>query len=201
MTAVPKTLHLQTRAYRAHDPRWSFQPISGRGAAITGGRFNVRGQEALYLALDPITALAECTQGFANRMQPLTLCEYDVDVQGVVDLTAALSPLPFRGGAGGGGCPPSASQDDNPHPNPSPEGEGLYEALSCPWLTFQRAGRIAPSQAIARDLVRKGANGALVPSFAPGVRDGAVNLVLWKWSDALPCRVMVYDPDGRLGDL
>ncbi len=35
------------------------------------------------------------------------------------------SPLPFRGGAGGGGSPDSAGPADIPHPNPSPEGEGL----------------------------------------------------------------------------
>ena len=38
----------------------------------------------------------------------------------------SLSPLPFRGGAGGGGFPPDATlQVESPHPNPSPEGEGL----------------------------------------------------------------------------
>ncbi len=38
-----------------------------------------------------------------------------------------LSPLPFRGGAGGGGCQDGADETvaDIPHPNPSPEGEGL----------------------------------------------------------------------------
>jgi carbamoyl-phosphate synthase small subunit len=34
------------------------------------------------------------------------------------------SPLPFRGGDGGGGSDPSRASD-RPHPNPSPEGEGL----------------------------------------------------------------------------
>jgi len=37
-----------------------------------------------------------------------------------------LSPLPFKGGDGGGD-PPSETQADSPHPNPSPEGEGLSE--------------------------------------------------------------------------
>ncbi|MDP3676616.1 MAG: isoleucine--tRNA ligase, partial [Novosphingobium sp.] len=37
----------------------------------------------------------------------------------------APSPLPFRGGAGGGGSPVTPRLDDSPHPNPSPEGEGL----------------------------------------------------------------------------
>ncbi|WP_298286399.1 glycine--tRNA ligase subunit beta [Novosphingobium sp.] len=35
------------------------------------------------------------------------------------------APLPFRGGAGGGGLPDGAANGDSPHPNPSPEGEGL----------------------------------------------------------------------------
>jgi glycyl-tRNA synthetase beta chain len=39
------------------------------------------------------------------------------------------SPLPFRGGAGGGDLVQAPSQTDRPHPNPSPEGEGL-DALS-----------------------------------------------------------------------
>ncbi len=38
------------------------------------------------------------------------------------------SPLPFRGGAGGGGSPHAPGQDESPHPNPSPEGEGLDRA-------------------------------------------------------------------------
>ncbi|HSF12056.1 MAG TPA: isoleucine--tRNA ligase, partial [Erythrobacter sp.] len=35
------------------------------------------------------------------------------------------SPLPFRGGVGGGDAPQALSQTDSPHPNPPPEGEGL----------------------------------------------------------------------------
>ena len=35
------------------------------------------------------------------------------------------SPLPFRGGDGGGGCQDGSVIADKPHPNPSPEGEGL----------------------------------------------------------------------------
>ena len=37
----------------------------------------------------------------------------------------ALSPLPFRGGAGGGVSRSGAAYNGIPHPNPSPEGEGL----------------------------------------------------------------------------
>ena len=38
------------------------------------------------------------------------------------------SPLPFRGGAGGGGAPDGAAPAAIPHPNRSPEGEGLGKA-------------------------------------------------------------------------
>jgi RES domain-containing protein len=51
---------------------------------------------------------------------------------------------------------------------------------------------------VARALVANRMNGALVPSFVPGIDADAVNLVLWKWSDRTPCKVSVYDPDGRL---
>ena len=35
------------------------------------------------------------------------------------------TPLPFRGGVGGGDSPPTQRHSDRSHPNPSPEGEGL----------------------------------------------------------------------------
>ncbi|MFC4291648.1 RES family NAD+ phosphorylase [Sphingorhabdus arenilitoris] len=159
------------RAWRAHDPRWSWQPTSGRGAAITGGRFNERGQEALYLALSPITALAECTQGFANRMLPLTLCEYDIDMADIIDLTDAATR----------------------------EAEGVKEAdMACSWLRINREGKIAPSQKLARSLIKKGYNGAIVPSFVPDIETGSHNLVLWRWGDRPLNSVKVYDPEGRL---
>ncbi|WP_373476055.1 RES family NAD+ phosphorylase [Sphingorhabdus sp.] len=159
------------RAYRAHDPRWSFDPTSGTGAAISGGRFNIKGQAALYLSLEPITALAECTQGFAQRMLPLTLCEYDIACEKVADLADTETRQAL-----------AIDEKD----------------MACAWLVFQRSGKVAPSQRVARILVTEGFNGALVPSYVPGIHDGAINLVLWNWSDKPPCKVTVYDPDGRL---
>ncbi len=159
------------RAWRAHDPRWSFDPVSGKGAAIHGGRFNEKGQEALYLSLSPVTALAECTQGFANRMLPLTLVEYDIDMADIIDLTDAAMR----------------------------EAEGvLEEDMVSSWMRYQREGRIAPSQKVARSLVQKGYAGAIVPSFVPGIEKGACNLVLWRWGDRPLNSVKVFDPDGRL---
>lgn len=131
----------------------------------------MKGQAALYLSLDPITALAECTQGFALRMLPLTLCEYDVDCADIADLTQADMRRAL----------------------------GIAEAdIACPWLSYQRRGVTAPSQHIAQRLIAEHVNGILVPSFVPNIHDKAVNLVLWRWSDALPCKIMVYDPDHHL---
>lgn len=159
------------RCYRAHDPAWSFSPLSGAGAAITGGRFNRKGEPALYLSLDVMTSFGECTQGFTKRLQPLTMCEYGVDCEGVADLRDDAA----RAAHG-------VSRDE----------------LGCAWLSFQLAGKDAPSWLVADRLRASGAAGMLVPSFVPGATDANVNLVLWRWGPDLPHKVEVYDPSGRL---
>ena len=70
--------------YRAHNPHWSWTPLSGEGARRHGGRFNRRGIPALYTSLDPLTAIREA-QPLGRPMQPLTLCAYEVDVEPVFD--------------------------------------------------------------------------------------------------------------------
>lgn len=159
------------RCYRGHDPAWAFSPISGDGAARVGGRFNRKGQPTLYLALDIMTAVLECTQGLANRLLPLMMCEYDVDCEDI-----------------------AALRDE--------AGRATYDValaeLACPWLSFQRRGRTAPSQMVAERLRASGHAGMLVPSFAPGATATNNNLVLWRWGPDLPHRVAVYDPTGRL---
>ena len=159
------------RCYRAHDPAWSFTPLSGAGAAITGGRFNRKGKPTLYLSLDVMTSFGECTQGFTRRLQPLTMCEYDVDCDGVANL-----------------------RDDAAR---TVHGVSHGE-LGCAWLSFQLAGKNAPSWSVADRLRASGHNGMLVPSLVPGATDGNVNLVLWQWGPDLPHRVDVYDLSGRL---
>ena len=159
------------RGFRGHDPRWSFTPLSGAGAAKTGGRFNRPGQPTLYLALDIITAVNECMQGFTQRLQPLTLCEYDVDCDPVADLGDAAACITL-------GVDPAD--------------------LACAWLRDQRAGRAPASWRVADQFRQQGHVGMIVPSFAPGAAAGARNLVLWRWGPDLPTRVNVFDPAGRL---
>lgn len=71
--------------YRALNPRWSFAPLSGSGAAAYGGRWNAKGTPALYLALDAITALLEYHQ--SAQFHPVTLSEYHVSNARLADLT------------------------------------------------------------------------------------------------------------------
>jgi RES domain-containing protein len=163
-------LRFARECFRAHDPRWSWAPHSGDGAAQAGGRFNWKGLPTLYLSLSPITALRETSQGFGHRLDPLVLCSYDVDCEDVVDLSDAASRA-------------TAGVD--------------VADLACAWALDLVDGRRPASHCVVERLLKNGAAGALMPSFANGA--GADhNLVLWRWGPDLPHRVKVYDPSGRL---
>jgi RES domain-containing protein len=152
-------LRFQGLAYRAHDPRWSFKPLSGDGAAVHGGRFNPKGTPALYLALDPMTALKEAAQGFAHKFEPCVLCAYEIDCDDVIDLR------------------------DEKERRAASVGE---DEMASPWFAEAAAGREPASQRLARKLIASGAAGLLAPSFVRGATPADVNLVLWRWSAACP---------------
>lgn len=158
-------------AYRAHDPRWSFAPLSGEGAAVHGGRFNPKGTPALYLALDPMTAIKEAAQGFAHKFEPYLLCSYEVDCDDLVDLREATDRRAAR-----------VDQED----------------MACAWFAEAAAGHEPASWRLAKRLIAGGAAGFITPSFASRAKAGDFNLVLWDWSERLPHRVVVFDPSGRL---
>lgn len=159
------------RCYRGHDPQWSFSPISGDGAAATGGRYNRKGEPALYLSLDVMTSIAECTQGLLGRLPPLTMCEYDVDCEPIADLTTLEARLKLQ---------------------------VAWEDMACPWLQHMRNQEQAPSWLVVDRLKAARFVGLLSPSFAPGAASDANNLVLWSWGADLPSRVIAFDPTGRL---
>jgi RES domain-containing protein len=77
--------------YRALNPVYARDPLSGRGAELYGGRFNAKGVAALYTALDPAGALRESNQ--AGSLQPTILVSYQADTGPIFDTrdTGALS--------------------------------------------------------------------------------------------------------------
>jgi RES domain-containing protein len=164
-------LRFKGTCYRAHDPKWAWTPHSGDGAAAKGGRFNPVGTPALYLSLTVDGMLIEMGHGFGHRFDPLTVCAYEVDVDDLVDLRTDAART-------------AAAVD--------------LAAMACPWALQLANGKIPASWALAGTLIAGGASGILTPSFATGARPELVNLVLWRWGPALPHKVEVVDPHGRL---
>ncbi|MBV8458027.1 MAG: RES domain-containing protein, partial [Acetobacteraceae bacterium] len=109
--------------YRAHDPKWSFKPLSGEGGAQRGGRFNPRGTPALYLSLSIMTAVKEANQGFAFKIQPCVLCCYEVDCEDVADLRTDAGRI---------------------------EHGVSWEDMACAWFSFLADGREPPSWHMVR---------------------------------------------------
>lgn len=164
-------MRLARLVFRAHHPRWVFQPASGKGAALHGGRFNPRGMEALYTSLRLETAWLEAQQAFPFKAQPMTIVACLADCEDIVDLTDAETRLQL----------------------------GIGPAdLSCAWEDLTDQGMEPPSWALARRLHAGGHAGILVPSFAPGAGTDDVNAVFWRWSDMPPHRLRVVDDAGRL---
>ena len=157
--------------YRAHNPQWSWTPVSGEGARRFGGRFNRRGVRALYTSLTPLTAIREA-QPLGRPMQPLVLCAYQVDAEPVFDAGDQVGRAAL--------------------------GVGDSE-LRCPtWEAEMLEGTVPSSQALADRLVAAGQVGMLVQSFARGAGPGDLNLVLWTWGSERPGRVVLIDDEGRL---
>lgn len=159
------------RLYRALNPIYAREPMSGRGAELYGGRFNPKGTPALYASTSPLTALREANQ--VGDLQPTTLVSYRAEIESIFDASNATNLSAF----------------------------GLDEAaLADPtWRDQMRNLGEASTQRFARELVGQGFNGLLVPSFAKGAVAGDLNLVLWRWGDAAPSRLELIDDEHRLG--
>ena len=164
-------MRLQGLVWRAHNPRWAFEPASGEGAARHGGRFNRVGVPALYTSTRVETAWAEAQQAFPFKAQPMTICGYEVDCEDIADLTdvATLKALGVD-----------------------------RAALGCPWEYLADKGEMPPSWALADRLIAAGRAGILAPSFASGASIADVNAIFWRWAAEPPHRVEVIDDLGRL---
>lgn len=163
-------MRYEGKLYRALNPVYAREPLSGRGAELYGGRFNPKGMPALYTSLSVLTALREANQ--VGSLQPTTLICYEADIERVFDTRdeAAL------------------------------EAEGMDAAAiaAASWRDEMKASGEAGTQAFARRLVSDGYHGLLVRSFAPAARNDDLNLVLWRWSAAAPYRLTLIDDEGRL---
>ena len=154
--------------YRAHNPRWAFEPTSGEGAARFGGRFNPTGTPALYTSLRIETAWLEAQQGFVFKAQPMTMCAYEVACDNIIDLTdPALR-------------------------------ETRGTEMACAWEDLASLRRPVPSWLLATHLINEGFAGAIVPSFAARARPDDINVVFWRWSDSAPHQVLAIDAHSRL---
>lgn len=148
-------MRLQAVVYRALNPVWVGDPLSGEGARRHGGRFNPKGMAALYSTLDPVTAVREVSQ-IGQPLQPTILVSFQAEVDPVFDAT---DPGLL---AGQGMTPALLAEND--------------------WRAHMAAGRVAPTQLCALRLFHAGYAGLLVPSYARLAPPQARNLVLWRWS-------------------
>ncbi|MBE3638872.1 RES family NAD+ phosphorylase [Mangrovicoccus algicola] len=169
MSAGPGT-RFTGPVFRAHNPEWTFAPVSGEGARRHGGRFNRPGRAALYTALSPLTAILEASP-LGRPMKPVTLCEYAVDCAAVFDAT---DPAMCRA-----------------------EGVAAAELDCADWALRQMRGDRVPSQDLAERLVARGYAALIVPSFARGAGAADVNLVFWIWAAGPPHAVAMTDPRRR----
>lgn len=80
-----KAQRILGRWFRVLKPRYAHEPLSGRGAELTGGRFNRPGCSAFYISADPLTAYAEYTASGYDK--PGLMCSYDVDARPIAALT------------------------------------------------------------------------------------------------------------------
>ncbi len=166
-------LSFSGKLYRALNPIYAREPLSGRGAELYGGRFNPKGMKALYASLSIMTALREANQ--VGNLQPTTLVSYDADIDRVLDGREASELAAF--------------------------GMDAAALAASTWRDEMKAHGEARTQAFARQATAAGYHALLVRSFAPGATDDDFNLVLWQWGDKAPSRLNLIDDEHRLSRL
>lgn len=158
------------KLYRALNPIYAREPLSGKGAELYGGRFNPRGMPALYCSLTVLTALREANQ--VGNLQPTTLVCYEAEIEGVFD---GRDEAALRA-----------------------EGMDAAALADSTWRDQMKASGEARTQSFVRTIVAKGYRAILVRSFAPGAGASDLNLVLWSWGGTAPARLVLIDDEGRL---
>ena len=155
--------------YRALNPVYAREPLSGRGAELYGGRFNAKGTPALYTALDPTTALREANQ--VGSLQPTILVSYAADLRPIFDTRDSDAVAQY-------GMTKGALADPG-------------------WRARMLEEQTVPTQDFAASLIADGFAGFLIRSYAKGASAVDYNIVLWLWTGE-GCRLGVVDDEGRL---
>jgi RES domain-containing protein len=163
-------MRFQGALYRALNPVFASEPMSGRGAELYGGRFNRKGVPALYLSLSVMTAVREANQ--AGTLQPTTLVAYNADIERFFD-----------------------TRDEDALRSEGMDAPSLAEPS---WRDQMRLAGQSRTQTFAGRLMVAGYHGLLVRSFAPGATIDDHNIVLWAWGPAAPNRLMLIDDEKRL---
>lgn len=155
--------------YRALNPVYAREPLSGRGAELFGGRFNSKGTPALYTAVDPAGALREANQ--VGSLQPTILVSYAADLGPIFDTRDGTLLEQY----------------------------GISErTIADPgWRSKMLVGQNVPTQDFASSLIANGFAGLLVRSYAKGASSIDFNIVLWRWSGR-DCALSVVDDEDRL---
>lgn len=163
-------MHFNGLLYRALNPIYAAEPLSGEGAKRYGGRFNSKGTAALYTSLSPETAIRESNQ--VGSLQPTMLICYEASIERVFD-TGNSSLLTQY----------SVSADQLATDN---------------WRDQMNTGGHSTTQIFAQQLIEEGYAGLLVQSFAAGTTIRDRNLVLWRWTNDESATLQVIDDENRL---
>ncbi|MCM2397278.1 RES domain-containing protein [Rhizobium sp. S95] len=158
------------KLYRALNPIYAREPLSGRGAELYGGRFNPKGVPALYASLSVMTALREANQ--VGNLQPTTLVSYDAEIERVLDSRDAGELATY--------------------------GMDTAALAAATWRDEMKTRGIARTQEFARQAMADGYHALLVRSFAAGASDDDFNLVLWQWAGVAPAKLILIDDEHRL---
>ena len=165
-----KGLQYRGLIYRALNPLYARDPLSGHGASLYGGRFNRRGQAALYTALTAATAIREANQ--VGTLQPMTLVAYRANFGPIFD-TRDESVLITYG------------MDDD-------------HLAAKDWRIRMKSGGAVVTHDFADRLIGDGYAGLLVRSFAAGATGNDLNLVIWRWNTVADDAITLVDDEGRL---
>jgi len=164
-------VHYRGLLYRALNPIYASEPLSGHGSKLYRGRFNPKGIAALYTSLSPETAIRESNQ--VGSLQPTMLVCYQAEIDGIFDSNS---------------------------PELLQKYDLTSDQLAIDdWRDQMMAEGRSTTQNIAMRLVNEGYTGLLVRSFAYGTTGRDKNIVLWRWGKKTSAKLQVIDDEDRLG--